>query len=222
MITFHSVSKRFRKNGVTKHVLIDASFALPEDRSIAVLGRNGVGKSTLIRLIAGTLSPDRGRIMRHRRFSWPIGFAGSFHPSLTGAQNTRFVARIYGRDSGALEEFVQDFSELGAFYHPPVSTYSAGMKARLAFALSMGVDFQVYLVDEVIGVGDTAFRRKCAEAFRQRMDRARVIMVSHSPALLREFCDAGILIEAGRLFYFNSVQGAADAYEAVLAKPLPA
>lgn len=222
MIAFQNVSKRFRKNGIAKHVLVDASFALPPDRSIAVLGRNGVGKSTLIRLIAGTLRPDRGRILRSRRFSWPIGFSGSFHPSLTGAQNTRFVARIYGRDSGELEAFVQEFADLGAFYHLPVGTYSSGMKARLAFALSMGVDFQVYLVDEVIGVGDTAFRRKCAQAFRQRMDRSRVIMVSHNPAMLREFCDAGILIEAGRLFYFNTVQGAADAYEAVLAKPLPA
>jgi capsular polysaccharide transport system ATP-binding protein len=145
-----------------------------------------------------------------------MGFSGSFHPALTGAQNTRFVGRVYGRDTGALETFVQDFADLGAFYHLPVATYSSGMKARLAFAVSMGVDFDVYLVDEVIGVGDTAFRRKCAEAFRARMDRARLLMISHSAAMLRQFCDAGLLIEAGRLTFFESLDDAIAAHEANL------
>ena len=194
-------------------VLHDVSFDLPPGRNIAILGRNGAGKSTLMRLIAGTLRPDRGRILRRRRISWPMGFSGSFHPALTGAQNTRFVARIYGRDTGALDAIVQDFAELGASYHLPVGTYSSGMKARLAFALSMGVDFEVYLVDEVIGVGDTAFRRKCATAFRQRMDRARVLMISHSATTLRQFCDAGLVMEAGRLTFFDTVAAAIDAHE---------
>ena len=216
MIRLEHVSKRFRRDGVTKHILHDVSFNLPPDRNIAILGRNGAGKSTLMRLIAGTLKPDRGQILRQRRVSWPMGFAGSFHPALTGAQNTRFVGRIYGRDTALLEEYVQDFAELGDFYHLPVSTYSSGMKARLAFALSMGVDFQVYLVDEVIGVGDTAFRRKCATAFRQRMDRARVLMISHSATTLRQFCDSGLVIEAGRLTFFDTVEAAIDAHEANL------
>ena len=222
MITFERVSKRFRRDGVTKRVLSEVSFTLPADRNIAVVGRNGAGKTTLMRLIAGTLTPDSGRIHRHARVSWPMGFSGAFHPALTGAQNTRFVARIYGRDSGALEAFVQDFAELGASYRLPVGTYSSGMKARLAFALSIGVDFDLYLVDEVIGVGDTAFRRKCARAFRQRMDRARVLMISHNPATLREFCDSGLLVEDEALYFFNSVNGALDAYEAVLAGPVAA
>ena len=222
MITLDRVSKRFRRDGVTHRVLSNVSFTLPGDRNIALVGRNGAGKTTLMRLIAGTLAPDSGRIERHVRVSWPMGFAGAFHPALTGAQNTRFVARIYGRDSGALEEFAQDFAELGAFYDLPVGTYSSGMKARLAFALSIGVDFQLYLVDEVIGVGDTAFRRKCARAFRQRLGRARVLMISHNAATLREFCDSGMLVEDKALFFFNSVQGALDAYEAVLAGPVPA
>jgi capsular polysaccharide transport system ATP-binding protein len=213
MIQLSHVSKSFRRDGVTRHILHDVCFDLPPDRNIAILGRNGAGKSTLMRMIAGTLQPDRGQILRHRRVSWPMGFAGSFHPALTGAQNTRFVGRIYGRDTGALEEYVQGFAELGAFYHLPVGTYSSGMKARLAFALSMGIDFQVYLVDEVIGVGDTAFRRKCAAAFRQRMDRARVLMISHSAPTLRQFCDAGLVIEAGRLTFFDTVEAAIDAHE---------
>ncbi|MHA1529655.1 MAG: ABC transporter ATP-binding protein [Alphaproteobacteria bacterium] len=223
MIRLEHVSKSFRRNGVTKHILHDVSFELPPGRNIAILGRNGAGKSTLMRLIAGTLRPDRGQILRQRRISWAMGFSGSFHPALTGAQNTRFVARIYGRDTRALDAYVQDFAELGASYRLPVGTYSSGMKARLAFALSMGVDFDVYLVDEVIGVGDAAFRRKCASAFRRRMDRARVLMISHNAATLRQFCDAGLVMEAGRLTFFDTVEAAIEAHEANLAlNPAPA
>ena len=222
MIRLEGVSKSFRTNGVTRHILHDVSFLLPPDRDIAVLGRNGAGKSTFLRLVAGTLTPDRGRITRYREVSWPMGFAGSFHPALTGAQNTRFVARIYGRDSRALEDYVQDFAELGRYYHLPVGTYSSGMKARLAFALSMGVNFDVYLVDEVIGVGDTAFRRKCAEAFRARVGRARVLMISHNPATLRQFCDSGLVIERGRLAFHDSLDAAIAAHERNLAAPAAA
>ena len=222
MIRLERVSKSFRTNGLTRHILHDVSFLLPPDRNVAILGRNGAGKSTFLRLVAGTLRPDRGRITRYREVSWPMGFAGSFHPALTGVQNTRFVARIYGRDSRALEAYVRDFAELGHYYHLPVGTYSSGMKARLAFALSMGVNFDIYLVDEVIGVGDTAFRRKCAEAFRARVDHARVLMISHSPATLREFCDSGLVIESGRLAFYDSLDAALAAHERNLSAPAPA
>lgn len=217
MIRLDRVSKSFRRDGVVKHILHDVSFALPPDRDVAVIGRNGAGKSTLMRLIAGTLRPDRGNVIRGGRVSWPLGFSGSFHPALTGAQNARFVGRVYGRDTGALEDFVRGFAEIGAYYHMPVGTYSAGMKARLAFAVSMGVDFDVYLVDEVIGVGDTEFRRKCQETFRQRTGRAQVLMISHSPGMLRQFCNAGLLMEGGRLTYYDSLDAAIAAHEANLA-----
>lgn len=217
MIRLERVSKSFRVHGMTRHVLHEVSFLLPPGRDVALIGRNGAGKSTLLRLIGGTLRPDAGRITRHCDVSWPMGFAGSFHPALTGAQNTRFVARVYGRDSRALEDYVQDFAELGPYYRLPVRTYSSGMKARLAFALSMGVNFDLYLVDEVIGVGDTAFRRKCVEAFRARMGRARVLMISHNPGTLREFCDCGLVIESGRLAFHKDLDAAIAAHERNLA-----
>lgn len=220
MIRLEAISKSFRRGGVTRHIFRDVSFTLPEG-NLALLGRNGAGKSTLLRLIAGTLRPDGGRVVATGRVSWPMGFAGAFHPALTGSQNARFVARIYGRDSADLEQQVADFAGLGVHYHAPVETYSSGMKARLAFAVSMAVDFDTYLVDEIIGVGDAAFRRKCQTAFRRRLDRARLIMISHSPSTLRQFCNAGLVLEAGRLTYFPAVGDAIAAHEANLARPAP-
>lgn len=221
MIRLERLSKRFRRDGVVRHILTDVTFTIPSDQNLALLGRNGAGKSTLLRLIAGTLKPDSGRVVSSRRLSWPMGFSGSFHPSLTGAQNARFVARIYGRDTAALLREVEDFAELGSFFHLPVSTYSSGMRARLAFAVSMAVDFETYLVDEVIGVGDTRFRRKCAAAFRDRMGRANVIMISHNAATLKQFCEAGIILEAGRLTYFPDISAAIAAHESNMASPPP-
>src|SRR5690606_21100756 len=129
--------------------------------NIAVIGRNGAGKSTLLRLVAGTLRPDRGEIRRHGRVSWPMGFSGAFHPALTGRQNARFVARIYGVDTDRLVADVADFAELGEFLDMPFQTYSAGMRARLAFGVSLAVSFDCYLVDEITAVGDAAFQDKC-------------------------------------------------------------
>ena len=198
MIRLDCVSKTFRRNGLRRQILRDVSFILPPARGLALIGRNGAGKSTLLRLIAGTLAPDTGRVTTNETISWPMGFSGGFHPALTGAQNARFVARLYGRDPPALVEFVAGFAELGRALRQPVETYSSGMKARLAFAVSIGLDFDCYLVDEIIGVGDAAFRDKCRAAFHERLAHARLIMVSHNPQALQQFCSAGLVIEAGR------------------------
>lgn len=210
---FRAVTKTVPVAGGGRRALLDAcTLDVPAGRAIALLGRNGAGKSTLLRMLAGSQDPDRGTILRHGRISWPVGFAGSFHPDLTGAQNARFVARVYGADTDALVAFVAEFAELGRYLHMPLRHYSSGMRARLAFGVSMGVPFDTYLVDEVTAVGDERFRAKCRMLLEARLDGAGAIVVSHSLGLLRELCAAGLVLEDGRLDYFDDIGAAIDAH----------
>ena len=149
--------------------------------------------------------------------SWPLGFGGSAHPDLTGAQNVRFVARIYGMDTDALVAYVEDFAELGEFMDMPVRAYSSGMKARLAFGMSMGIAFDWYLVDEITAVGDAAFRRKSLAVFKNRLRDAGLLMVSHSVNTIRSYCTSGMVVEAGRVRYFDDVEAAIATHEANMA-----
>ena len=197
MIEFRDVSKYYATPGGRKVVLDRLTLTLPTGATIGVLGRNGAGKSTLLAMVAGTAHPNGGEIRRHASISWPLGFSGSFHPDLTGAQNVRFVARIYGMDTESLVDYVQDFAELGEFMDMPVRSYSSGMKARLAFGMSMGISFDWYLVDEVTAVGDTAFRRKSLAVFKNRLSAAGLLMVSHSTGTIRAYCEAGLVLEGG-------------------------
>lgn len=208
MIEFRDVSKHYLTQSSRKVVLDHLTLTLPAGAKVGVLGRNGAGKSTFLRMIAGTTRPDSGTIRRHASISWPLGFAGSFHPDLTGAQNVRFVARIYGVDTDALVTYVQDFAELGDFIDMPVRSYSSGMRARLAFGMSMGVAFDWYLVDEITAVGDAAFRKKSLVAFKSRLRDAGLLMVSHSTNTIRSYCDSGLVLERGRARYFADLEEA--------------
>lgn len=219
MIRLENVSKSYPMPGGRKIVLRDVSLTLPAGRSVGLLGRNGSGKSTLLQMIGGSAEPDSGRIVREARISWPLGFRGGFNGSLTGAQNARFIARIYGVDTDDMVARVAAFSELGAYMHMPVSSYSSGMRARLAFAASMAVDFDVYLVDEITAVGDAAFKRKCAMAFREKLGQADIIMVSHSTGSIRQYCQSGIVLEDGTLRYFEDVRDAIEAHEENMTRP---
>lgn len=213
VIALQNLTKTFRLHGTSKTVLNDANLVFPAGRSVALLGRNGAGKSTLLRLIAGTLDPSAGRVRLSGSVSWPVGFAGSFHGDLTGAQNTRFIARIYGVDSDELLDFTAGFADLGAHFHLPFRTYSSGMKARLAFGVSMGIAFDTYLVDELTAVGDAAFRTKSNDLFAARMQQAGAVVVSHSMGLVRELCDAAAVLEAGQLLYYDDVNAAIAHHE---------
>jgi len=213
MIRLEGVTKSYRMQGGGRRLVIDdLTLTLPH-RNIGVLGRNGAGKSTFLRMISGIVDPDRGRIRRDVRISWPVGFRGSFHGQLTGAENVRFVARLYGLDEAAILRDVTEFADIGPFMHQPVRTYSSGMGARLAFGLSMSVQFDVYLVDELMSVGDANFREKSRLAFQRRLATSRIILVSHSMGALREHCDCGLLIHGGKALFYEDLSEAIDAYQ---------
>ncbi len=216
MIRFENLSKSFMVHGRPQPVIRNLNLTIPSGQSLALLGRNGAGKSTLMQIIAGNMRPDEGRVVSDGSISWPVGFAGSFHPQLTGAQNTRFIARIYGVDTDELADFVQDFAELGAHFRMPVRTYSQGMRSRLTFGLSMGIAFDTYLVDEVTGAGDASFRTKSKEVFRDRMQKAGAIMVNHNLSELREYCDHALVLEQGRLHYFKDLDEAIEVHQTTL------
>lgn len=220
MIIFQNVHKRYPiKAGVKKIILRDASFTLPRGRSYAVLGVNGAGKSTLIRMIAGVESPTSGRILRDgMRISWPLGFASSFHGSLSGRENCRFVARIYGCPTESVIAFVEEFAELGRYFDVPVRTYSSGMRARLAFGLSMAIDFDVYLVDEITAVGDARFQERCATVFEERRKSADVIMVSHSPDTVKRYCDTAMVLHRGEITLYDTMEEATAHYGRILSR----
>lgn len=215
-IVLDQVSKTYTGNGQRKLILRDVSFVFPEGRNVAIMGRNGAGKSTLMRLLSGTERPDKGRVVRHGPVSWPLGFSGGFNGSMTGVENVLFVARLYGQDAGAVLEYVQWFSELGDNLRLPIKTYSSGMKARLAFGLSMAIPFSTYLIDEITAVGDEAFKRKCRAVFAERQKEARVIMISHSASTIRRTCDCGVLLENGTLTYHDDVGSLIDRYREML------
>lgn len=219
MIRLDSLTKSFSVRGERREVVSDVSALFPTGSSIALLGRNGSGKSTLLKLIAGTLRPSAGRVLTDGSISFPVGFAGSFHPDLTGLQNARFVARLYGVDSDALVRFVEDFAELGDHFRMPFRTYSAGMKARLSFGVSMAISFDTYLIDEVTSVGDGAFRQKSIALLEARKEAAGAIVVSHSPPMVRRLCTMGAVLEGGRLTLFDDLEEALALHAENLTRP---
>jgi capsular polysaccharide transport system ATP-binding protein len=221
VIALDNVSKAYAMTGGRKVVLQNATVAFLPGHNYGVLGANGAGKSTLIRLLAGSEMPDCGRIRRHARVSFPLGFGGTFHGALSGRENVRFIARIYGASVRHATRYVEEFAELGGYFDMPVNTYSSGMRARLAFGTCLAVDFDIYLIDEATEVGDDRFRHKCAAAFRDRMQRSDIILVTHNSRTIRQYCDRGAVLANGRLDLFDDIAGALERYQRVLSEPSP-
>lgn len=212
MIQLSNVTKYYKVEKHRKMILDRVSMIFDTSYSYGLMGVNGAGKSTLLRLISGTELPNSGKIRRSVRISWPIGFAGGFHPAMSGRDNVHFVARAYGADIAKASRFVEDFSELGDYLDVPIKTYSSGMSARLAFAMSMAIEFDVYLIDEVIAVGDAKFQMRCRQAFDERRKNAGLIVVSHSMGTISTFCDRGGVLADGRLTMYPNVPDAIAMY----------
>lgn len=216
MIRLTNVCKDYPTRTGMRRVLHNINFEMHRGEKVGFLGPNGAGKSTLVRLISGAEPATSGTIERTMSVSWPLAFSGGFHGSLTGADNVRFICRIYGVDYKPRFEFVKDFAEIGLYINEPVSTYSSGMKARLAFAISMTIDFDCYLIDEVQAVGDERFRERCRqELFEKRSDKAKLI-VSHSYTYLKDTCDRFLLFKNGMVEEYDSFEDVFFEYKAMI------
>lgn len=215
MIYCRNIHKEYRTGHVINTVLKGVEFTMkPRDR-VGLLGRNGAGKSTLIRLIGGVEMPTSGKVVRRMTCSWPLGFTGGFQGSLTGYDNARFISRIYDKPYSEMRDFLEEFTELGSQLRMPVKLYSSGMRARLAFALSLAIEFECYLIDEVIMVGDKNFRDKCkAEFFEKRRDRA-LLLASHSLSTVKQYCNRAVVLHEGVATMYEDVDEAIAVYEAL-------
>jgi capsular polysaccharide transport system ATP-binding protein len=212
MIRLQNVSKRYGTRSGDVTVLDNINLLIQQGEKLGVLGRNGAGKSTLIRLLSGAERPSSGLVQRDMSVSWPLAFGGAFQGALTGLDNLRFICRIYDRSTEDKIAYVQEFSELGKYLYEPVRSYSSGMRARLAFALSMIIEFDCFLIDEIIAVGDSRFHEKCQhELFEKRKDRAMII-VSHDANFIKAHCDHAAVLVAGKLHSFESIDEAYEFY----------
>jgi len=212
MIRFEDVSKTYHIRKFQKQVFSNLNFTIRRGESIGICGANGAGKSTLMRLIAGVEQPTTGTIDRAMTTSWPIGYSSCFQPSMTGADNVRFIARIYRQPEEEILDFVEDFAQLGPYFHQPVRTYSSGMQGRLAFGASLAINFDCYLVDEVTGAGDERFRRRSHDELARRRETGTLVMVSHDPHMLQQYCDRGAVLYGGNLTFYDSIAEACEVH----------
>jgi capsular polysaccharide transport system ATP-binding protein len=216
VIELRNVSKVYQTRSGPRTVLDAVNLTVRPNQKLGILGCNGAGKSTLIRIISGAEHPSSGYVRRTMSVSWPLAFTGGFQGSLSGADNLRFICRVYGADFSEVVHFVESFSELGRYFKEPFKTYSAGMRARLAFAISMAVNFDCFLIDEIIAVGDARFTQKCHEELFVKRQNQAIILVSHQPSTVRSICDTVVLLSKGKLLFFDSIDDAFAMHERLM------
>lgn len=219
MISFENVTKSYRTNSGRRYVFRNLSFNVPSGKNVAIIGRNGAGKSTIMRLLGGQDSPDSGRITSSGRISWPVGLSGGFQGSLSGRENVKFVCRVHGLQAKALSEkvaFVEDFADIGNYFDLPVNSYSSGMRARVAFGLSLAFHFDYYLVDEALSVGDMHFKKKAADAFKDRVDGSKLILVTHGMSQVKSLCDCVLVLDRGKVVPFEDVDEGIQFYKSLV------
>ena len=215
MIRLHKVSKFFKTKTGKKYILKDVSMELPSNKNVAILGRNGTGKSTIMRMLGQIEFPNKGDITSDKSFSWPLGLGGGFVGNMTGRANVKFVCRLYGKSAKEIDEvinYVKEFSELDDYFDMPIKTYSSGMRSRLSFGLSLSFDFDYLLIDETLSVGDANFRKKSKAALLKKIESCNVLLVSHDMGTLKDICDCGIVVNNGEIQYFEDVNAAISKY----------
>ncbi len=215
MIELQNVNKFFVTKAGKKYILKDATFSIPSEKNIGILGRNGTGKSTIMKMLGQIEFPNSGKIVSNKTFSWVMGVGGGFQGNMTGRANVKFVCRIYGKSKEEIEKsinFVKEFSELGDYFDMPIRTYSSGMKSRLTFGLSLAFDFDYLLIDETLSVGDARFRKKSKEALMKKIESCNVLLVSHDMKTLEDICDVGIVVDGGKMQYYENIKDAITKY----------
>ena len=217
MIEVKNLTKSYlHHKGGRKYVFRDLSFTIPTDRNVAIIGRNGAGKSTLMNLLAKVDTPDRGEIITDKSISWPVGLSGGFQGSLSARENVKFIARTQGFRGDALREkvrFVEEFAEIEEYFDLPVKTYSSGMSGRVAFGLSLAFEFDYYLVDEAMSVGDAHFKKKASDAFKDKVGKANIILVTHGMTQVRTMCDLVLVLHGGKATLYDDVEEGIKVYQ---------
>lgn len=217
MIEVKNLTKSYlHHKGGRKYVFRDLSFTIPTDRNVAIIGRNGAGKSTLMNLLAKVDTPDSGEIITDKSISWPVGLSGGFQGSLSARENVKFIARTQGFRGDALREkvrFVEEFAEIEEYFDLPVKTYSSGMRGRVAFGLSLAFEFDYYLVDEAMSVGDAHFKKKASDAFKEKVGKANIILVTHGMTQVRTMCDLVLVLDGGKATLYDDIEEGIKVYQ---------
>ena len=218
MIKLENATKYYKTQNENKYILKNANLEIPSNLNVGILGKNGSGKSTFLKMLAGIDFPTSGKITSNKSFSWVMGLAQGLQPMMTGRQNVKFICRIYGKNNNEIRNivnYVKDFSELDDYFDMPIELYSSGMRSRLAFSLSLGFSFDYLIIDEILSVGDAGFKKKSKAELKNKMEDCNILIVSHSMNTLRELCDAGILIDSGNITYFKHIEDAINVYEQI-------